>query len=198
VGLREAEPAAKDEALGGIDAGVDMMTRMTSQLLSLARAEQDHADLLRAPVDLAQIVRSALERHAARAVELGVDLGLEAEAAEVMGDAALLYEMAANLIDNALQHVKAGGSVTASVRRDEGDAVFVLEDSGPGIPKAEQERVFERFHRVLGAAGSGTGLGLAIVREIASAHGGTVGLRDRVAGAGLVVEVRLPALGSGS
>jgi two-component system, OmpR family, sensor histidine kinase TctE len=194
VGLEEAGLSGKNEALTGIDVGVDALTRMTTQLLSLARTEQDKTHLLRAEIDLVEVTRTTLERFAGNAVDRSIDLGFEAVESPliVRGNATLLSEMVGNLVENALRHVPRGGMVTASLRRDAPNIVFTLEDTGPGIPKGERARVFERFYRLLASGVDGTGLGLAIVREIVQAHGGTIALNDRVGGPGLVVEVRLP------
>ena len=77
-----------------------------------------------------------------------------------------------NLLDNAIRYTQTGGQVTVRVTPDTRDIVLSVEDNGPGIPVAERERAFERFHRVLGTGVEGCGLGLAIVREIAQSHGG--------------------------
>jgi two-component system sensor histidine kinase TctE len=84
----------------------------------------------------------------------------------------LLGELVRNLLDNALQYTPAGGSVTARVLPDPFGQVLVLqvEDSGPGIPEAERELIFQPFYRALGTGVDGTGLGLAIVQEIAKSH----------------------------
>ena len=68
-----------------------------------------------------------------------------------------------------------------------------VEDTGPGIPAAQRELVFERFYRIAGSEAEGSGLGLAIVKEIVDAHQGTIALRDGTGGRGLIIEVRLPA-----
>lgn len=213
VGLREPAAAAKDEALSGIEAGLDSLTRMATQLLTLARAEQGTAELRWAEVDLVAVARHVTGRFAGAAVQHRIDLGLEegGETVAIAGDEALLQEMLGNLIDNALQHAPSCDRVTVSVQVRAGAAVVAVEDNGPGIPCDERPRVFERFHRVLAAGGDpgGSGLGLAIVREIATAHGGTVTLGDAAAqadavlgpgqaGPGLRVEVCLPLAVSSS
>ena len=87
----------------------------------------------------------------------------------------MLRELLSNLIDNALRYTPAGGSVTVRVRGHQGEPGYLeVEDTGPGIAKAERERVFERFYRILGHSAEGSGLGLAIVREIAQQHGAEV------------------------
>jgi two-component system sensor histidine kinase TctE len=98
----------------------------------------------------------------------------------VMGQPVLLRELIRNLVDNALQYTPAGGTVTVRLVADPFGQVVVLqvEDSGPGIPPAEREKVFHPFYRALGTDVDGSGLGLAIVREIAQQHGAEVTLED--------------------
>ncbi|MFO0480346.1 MAG: sensor histidine kinase, partial [bacterium] len=95
------------------------------------------------------------------------------------------------------RYTQPGGTVTVGIARgvDHGQPAVLLsvEDNGPGIPEAERERVFERFHRVLGTGTEGAGLGLAIVREIARAHAGRVELAPAAGGAGARFTVVLPA-----
>jgi two-component system sensor histidine kinase TctE len=122
-----------------------------------------------------------------------IDLGFDLEPAPVAGEPGLLGELAANLIDNALHYTPRGGEVTLRTGRRDGCAFLEVEDNGPGIPAAERERVFERFHRVKGTSGEGTGLGLAIVREIAHRHGATVELGAPAARSGTVIAVSFPA-----
>jgi two-component system sensor histidine kinase TctE len=114
----------------------------------------------------------------------------------------MLTEMLGNLIDNALRYTQPGGTVTVSVERavEAGRAKVRLgvEDNGPGSEEAERERVFERFHRVLGTGTEGAGLGLAIVREIARAHSGRVDLATGSGGAGARFTVVLPVSETGT
>jgi len=90
----------------------------------------------------------------------------------VHGHPLLIRELIRNLVDNALLYTPAGGTVTVRVVEDPFGQVVVLqvEDSGPGIPESEREKVFQPFYRALGTNVDGSGLGLAIVREIAQAH----------------------------
>ena len=113
----------------------------------------------------------------------------------VAGDPDALSRLLVNLLDNAVRH--AAGQVCVSVRGDDGWAVLVVSDDGPGIPAEDAERAFGRFSRLEAARNrtgeegvAGAGLGLAIVRSTAEAHGGSVSLSD--AGPGLRVVVRLP------
>ncbi len=110
----------------------------------------------------------------------------------VAGDPDALSRLLVNLLDNAVRH--AASRVCVSVRGEDGWAVLVGSDDGPGIPAGDTERAFGRFSRLDDArsrtGAEGAGLGLAIVRSTAEAHGGSVGLSD--AEPGLRAEVRLP------
>ena len=110
----------------------------------------------------------------------------------VAGDPDALSRLLVNLLDNAVRH--AASQVCVSVHGDDGWAVLVVSDDGPGIPAEDAERAFGRFSRLDDARSrtgeQGAGLGLAIVRSTAEAHGGSVSLSD--AKPGLRAEVRLP------
>jgi signal transduction histidine kinase len=119
---------------------------------------------------------------------------------DVAGDAAVqaaverqdLEEIAGNLIDNAATY--GGGRVFVTVERDGPSVLVLVEDDGPGVPEAERERVLERGAR-LDTGRPGTGLGLAIVRDVAAIYGGSVRLGESEDLGGLLVELRLPAVG---
>ena len=98
-----------------------------------------------------------------------------------------------SLIDNALRYSFTEGVVTVKLSALGTTVIFTVEDSGPGIPPGERDKVFERFYRVHGAISEGSGLGLAIVAEIVASHDGGVALREPESGKGLIVEVTLPA-----
>src|SRR6185369_997974 len=98
------------------------------------------------------------------------------EPAFVRGDAVALALLVRNLVDNAARYSPPGARVEVKVRDEGARVVLEVDDSGPGIPEAERERVFDRFYRRAEATESGSGLGLAIVRSVATAHGATVGL----------------------
>ncbi|MBN8891706.1 MAG: sensor histidine kinase N-terminal domain-containing protein [Rhodospirillales bacterium] len=195
VGLRDADPAGKDEALRGVDATGNAMARLVNQLLTLARAEQGGEVIRMAPVDLAAVVAEALASLAGPALARGLTLDFETDGAPapMNGHAALLQEMVFNLADNACRHAPAGGIVLISLHRQGDHWRLRVEDNGPGIPVAERELVLERFYRLPDTPGDGSGLGLAIVREIAEAHGGGVTLGERQPPPGLVVEVLVRA-----
>ena len=112
----------------------------------------------------------------------------------VEGDAAALVRVVRILLDNAIKHTDAGARVSVSVGDDDGFVALRVADNGPGIPLAEQERVFERFARVDKARArsqGSSGLGLAIARALVRRHGGSIELAS-VPGDGATFTVRLP------
>lgn len=191
--LRESDASAREQLLEQLEATVDRTSRLSGQLLLLARAEPGGSPPAQASVDLRELAREVGSQWVPRALEQGRDLGFDGglRPARVLGDRILLGEMIANLLDNALRY--GGPNVTLSVSADSAAAgpELLVEDDGPGVPMDERSRVFGRFHRVPGTVGAGSGLGLAIVREIALGHGAQVAL-ETPPGGGLRVRVRFP------
>jgi signal transduction histidine kinase len=163
------------------------LARLTEDLLLLARL--DGQPLHRRPTDLSAVCGSVAARYTAARVPVRADA---ATPCVVAGDPDALSRLLVNLLDNAVRH--AASQVCVSVRGDDGWAVLVVSDDGPGIPAEDIERVFGRFSRLDNARNrtgeEGAGLGLAIVRSTAEAHGGSVSLSD--AEPGLRAVVRLP------
>jgi two-component system sensor histidine kinase TctE len=189
-GLRESNPADKDEALRAIQQGVRHGARVVHQLLAFSAAEARRSHGFGQITDLAATVRGVLEALAAFAASRQIDLGCEMpETASIAGEATMLRELVSNLIDNALRYTPGGGTVTVTVRSDRKATTLVVEDDGPGIPLDERERVFERFYRIHNEASDGCGLGLAIVREVATAMSARVLLSTPANGRGLTVTV---------
>jgi len=159
--------------------GSERATRLVNQLLLLARAENPSAIGL-TRTDLNAIAYEQAMHWVPQALSLSTDLGFEGsdDPVEISGNPLLLAELLNNLVDNALRYTPRGGHITVRVQRVGDEAVLEVEDSGPGIPPEERERVFDRFYRVLGTGSDGSGLGLAIVREIAQKHQATVVVSD--------------------
>jgi two-component system OmpR family sensor kinase len=187
---RVPEGPEREQALVRLKAGVGRSARLVQQLLDLARQDEAVTDRLPARVDLAAVAREVVVEQAPQAQARGIDLGLDASAAEVEGDAESLRVALGNLVDNAIRYTPPGGKVDVRVQTEGKEVIAEVLDTGPGIPAEERERVFDRFYRGGAAAGSGSGLGLAIVREIARRHGATVELRDRDGGQGFCAGVR--------
>jgi len=172
-----SEPAQLKRSLQQIALSSQRAAHMVNQLLAMARAEdQEHAKR-RSEVTLPEIATETVRDFVPRALDKRIDLGYEGPAAEasglrVLGHPLLIRELIRNLVDNALLYTPPGGTVTVRIVEDPFGQVSVLqvEDSGPGIPEAEREKVFQPFYRALGTNVDGSGLGLAIVREIAQQH----------------------------
>jgi two-component system sensor histidine kinase TctE len=194
LALREPGAERMREALGQLEPGLERLSRLVSQLLSLARNEPEAASALRlAPLDLNALGLAAATEWVPQALHKGIDLGFEGAPAPlpIRGDEARLRELLDNLLDNAVRYSPQGGRVTLRVL---GAPAPVLEvsDDGPAIPAEERERVFERFHRLLGSAQQGSGLGLAIAQEIARLHGARIDLREDADGVGNRFSVIFP------
>jgi two-component system sensor histidine kinase TctE len=180
LGLMQRQSAAPHDPalLQAAQRTTDDAVRLTAQLLSLTRAEHGPDMDKRAEVELVALARQVTEDHLWRSHERGDDLGFEALSSRVLvhGNALLLQEALANLIDNAMHHGGRGVHITVRV----GPQSLEVEDNGPGIAPEHQAHVFERFYRAAAAGVSGSGLGLAIVQEIARQHGAQVQVHSPV------------------
>jgi two-component system, OmpR family, sensor kinase len=196
VAQRSQAPEARAAAYDELKRGIARATRLVEQLLRLARLGPDAPREALRVVDLAQLARQVVGNFAARADDLGVDLGAEAsEPVLVRGAESELTSLIANLADNALRYAPRDSQVTVRVWRDNTTAALQVLDAGRGIPAHERKRVFDRFQRVAGDATHGIGLGLPIAKAIAERHGGEISLDDAHPGRprpGLAVLVTLP------
>ena len=169
---------------------------LARDLLDLSRVERGTLDV--EPVDLVGLAKEVADGYTDLAEERRVKLHTELQPQlSLRGDRAQLGLLVSNLLDNALRHTPAKGTVCVRLEAAEGRAVIQVADTGEGIPAGELSRVFERFYRVDKARArqtGGTGLGLAIVRHVAEAHGGTVRV-DSELGRGSSFTVSLPLAG---
>ena len=200
---RATTDAERRAALGDLKAGLERATRLSEQLLALARAEPglDAVDKPATTVDLGALAREVIAELAPLAARKSIDLGLsDAGGAMVLGDAESLRTLLSNLVDNAVRYTPAAGRVDVALESEAGRAVLAVRDNGPGIAPEERERVFDRFYRgepLAGAADAGSrvrgsGLGLAIVKRIVERHGAEIALAEGIDGKGLAVTVRFP------
>jgi len=165
------------------------LERLVRDLLDLARMNRAEFSVRSEAVDLAEVAREAARRHEPTARELGVELRAIAEEAWVSGDADRVLQIASNLVENALRETPAGGSVTVEADGSR----LVVSDTGPGIPSEDLPHAFERFYlydKIGRDRLIGSGLGLAIVRQLATAMGGTVGVKSSDAGTTFTVALR--------
>lgn len=187
--------------LEGLQTSVRRLTRLTRQMLALARTGtvgEGGTQALDDPVDLPALLEQVASARLDAALAQGLDLGFDAQPAAVQGSAWMLREAVLNLVDNAIAYTPRGGSVTVRCGTG-GEAVpagaawLSVEDDGPGIPAADRERVFQRFVRLGRDGQPGTGLGLAIVREAAARHGAQVRVAEGPGGHGTLVRITFPA-----
>jgi two-component system sensor histidine kinase TctE len=189
------EPAAQPirNRLLTLQESVRQLAHSANQLLSLARADPvANVAAKNQPVDLNAIVGEVVAKFFDRALQANIDLGVDAQPVTIHADPSLLYDLLSNLVDNALKYTPAGGSVTASAGMRGGKAFLAVDDSGPGIPEAERQRVRQRFYRLPNSPGHGSGLGLAIVDEIAQLYGASVAIGPGAGGLGTKVLLQFP------
>ena len=190
--LNEKQREFGDKIIGG----VEQMTVLIDNLLDLGRIEAG-VGLAREPVRMniiiAEVVNSLLPIAANKGLRLEVDLPPAMLA--LSGDATLLRQAVANLVDNAIKYTPGGGEVRLHASLEGGQFQFDVTDSGLGIAPADQTRLFERFFRVQQRGSSlvkGSGLGLAIVKSIAERHGGRVWVDSKL-GKGSTFGFAIPA-----
>lgn len=186
--LDAAAAAPAPEAIAAAQREADALLDIFAALLRIAQVESGTQRTGFAGVDLSAVAESVAEVYAPAAEERGQALSTAiAPGVTLTGDRALLTQMIANLVENAIRHGRDGGRIALSVTPRE----VTVTDDGPGIPAAERERVFRRFHRLDAARSTpGSGLGLALVRAVADLHGIGIALED--AGPGLRVRLTLP------
>jgi len=190
------DDSTRQEAAAQLEKGIGRSQRLVEQLLQVSRSEPEVGPFDVQAIDLNALTQEVVASFSAKADRLNVDLGAIPAAGEaiVQGDPHQLLVLLNNLVDNALRHTPAGGTVDVGVELTPSGAILFVRDTGPGIPKAERPRVFDRFYRGKDAAqGSldphGSGLGLAIVQAIAHRHAAEVTLDSGPDGRGLVVRV---------
>ncbi|NSC24323.1 HAMP domain-containing histidine kinase [Streptomyces albus subsp. chlorinus] len=167
--------------------------QLVEGLLLLARSENELVD--RKPVDLAEVASQAVEQARGEAESKGVELRGVRQPTYVQGNGVLLERVALNLVQNAVRYnLREGGWVSVGTEARGGQAVLVVENTGPVVPAYEVDNLFEPFRRLRTertGSDKGVGLGLSIVRSVARAHGGAVSAVPREEG-GLVMRVTLP------
>jgi two-component system sensor histidine kinase TctE len=196
LALRAHEPKAVREVVEGIARTTDSTVQLANRLLTLARAEHGSPDEMHVSVSLNALALQVCMELALAAVKKEIDLSVDAETeVNVTGNALLLHELVANLVDNAIRYTPAGGRLALRVARGpDGTALLEVEDSGIGVPPDERSEVFAPFYRAPGAQqvnSAGAGLGLTIVRDIVNMHGATITLGDSRLG-GLKASVSFP------
>ncbi len=192
---RAPDDAARELAVGRLAAGIDRTTRLVEQMLALARHEASAAAGAKPQrVELHEVARLAISDAVAAAQARRIDIGMaRSDPAVVLGQPEALRMLLRNLLDNAVKYAPQGGRVDIGIAALNRQVELSVEDSGPGLPDAERERVLDRFYRSGEPQVPGSGLGLAIVKSIADLHGATVMLSRSEALGGLRVTLTFPA-----
>jgi len=156
----------------------ERLRNLVDDILSIVRVQSGKLELRRVTVRVAPLIEHAINQHRLLAEERGLTLShiLPPFDEEVFADPERLELVFANLITNAIRHTPAGGSIEIQARLDGEFVRFEVKDTGEGIPKEYQARIFDKYFQVPGNIRKGTGLGLAIAKNIIEAHGGEIGL----------------------
>ncbi|MFP4896303.1 ATP-binding protein [Paraburkholderia sp. EG304] len=190
VAMAEADDGLRRHALSGLLEGCERAVHLVDQLLLLSRLEAGALTDESSAVNLGAVARKVVADIAPQSLGRSQRLGLAApEHCIVVGNEVLLASLIRNLVDNAVRYSPVRARIEVSIRRRDGHVVLAVEDSGPGLPDDDLQRLGERFFRARGSEQSGSGLGWSIVRRIANAHGAAIDVgRSRALG-GLRVEV---------
>jgi signal transduction histidine kinase len=185
-------------SLAIIDQEARRLTHLVENLLHFSRSERQTAHITPEPTKLAPLVQEVLDGFAPLAAARGATIAASVpEDLVVPADPGAVRQMLLNLLDNAVKYGPAGQEIRVGATRDNGIARLWVDDGGPGIPRADRERVWDRFWRLerdRDSAIAGSGIGLAVVRELAGLHHGRAWIDDvgpDVAGTRVVIE--LPA-----
>jgi len=161
------------------------LARLTEDLLVLSKMDAERLELEVRRLSVSQLIESCLETAQRRALEKDLKISVEMaqKLPDIAGDRRRLAEVLQNLLDNAIQYTLPGGQIIVSAKTGEDEVVLTVSDTGIGIPKADQSRIFERFYRVDVARSreaGGTGLGLAIAKHLVEVHGGRLWVESEI------------------
>jgi signal transduction histidine kinase len=189
---RAPDEPARAEALHQLHQGVDRAGRLIEQLIAAARTDPNDTSAALQPVDVAELARQTIAEVFVLAQARRIGIELEAGGTAVLqADEGGIRTLLRNLIDNAIRYTPEGGAVKVGIAARGERVLLTVDDSGPGIPESERQRVFERFFRLERDDQSGSGLGLSIVKNVAEKHRATVELGVSELG-GLKVSIAFP------
>ena len=179
------DPHNRDRFLGIILEHARRLARLTEDLLKLSQMDADRLELELRRASVSQLIESCYEtaRHRASEKELSLFLDVPPRLPDVLVDPRRIQEVLQNLLDNAIQYTLPGGKITLSAELAGDEVIFTVSDTGIGIPRVDQPRIFERFYRVDAARSreaGGTGLGLAIAKHLVEAHDGRLWVESEV------------------
>ena len=193
AGLTMPDDCDRAAALEGGLVDLDATLGAFAALLRISQIEAGARRAAFRSTNLTELARTVVEAFAPSAEDAGGSLTLEDETPLVLeGDPELLTQMLVNMVANALRHAGASAKVVVACRRIGAAAVLSVVDDGPGVPRSERGRLFDRFHRLETSRSTpGSGLGLALVAAVARLHGGEASLHDASPG----LEARITLLG---
>ncbi|HVE91505.1 MAG TPA: ATP-binding protein [Actinomycetota bacterium] len=172
---------------------VQRLGRLVAQLLDLSRLESGVVPLQPHRFEVASLLEQAVGESRLHAGQVRLAVDVQPPALEAFADPERVHQVVANLLENAVRHSPADGTVSVAARRENGHVRIEVADDGPGIPEQDLTRVFQRFYRAdasRAASDGGTGLGLSIARWIVDLHGGHIRAERREpAGCRMVVEL---------
>ena len=173
---------------------IERMSKLSDKLLVLARENQEASEW--STVNISKLIGEVVTEFNTSAIRSNVELQLlpSPEELSVRGDAFTLKQAISNVVDNAIRYNRPGGKVSILTKVVDNNLIIQVEDSGIGISKEDQQRIFDRFYRVDKSRSreqGGSGLGLAMVKKIVESHGGKITV-DSIPGAGSTFEIYLP------
>jgi PAS domain S-box-containing protein len=196
------DPAVMDKALGLMQRQLGQLVRLVDDLLDVSRIARNQPELRKEPIQLAEVLRSAIETSLPLIEQRGHRLfeGLPAEPIWLEADLTRLAQVFANLLNNSAKYTQPGGRIWLSVTGQDHEVAVSVRDSGIGIPAGMLSRIFEMFSqgdRSLERSQGGLGIGLSLVKRLVELHGGSVTASSDGEGRGSEFVVRLPVLASG-
>jgi two-component system sensor histidine kinase BaeS len=197
-GLLEGILNVTPEAIASLHSEVLRLHRLVDDLYQLSLSDLGTLTYRKGDLNLMEVLKASIESYRAEFIRKGITLtediaqGLKPI---VFADSERLYQLVGNSLDNSLKYTNAGGKLIVRLSCDNDQVAIDFEDSAPGVPEGELDRLFDRLYRVEGSrsrASGGAGLGLAICKNIAEAHAGTISAHPSSLG-GLLIKVTIPS-----
>ncbi|MEI2417657.1 ATP-binding protein [Orrella sp. JC864] len=201
IALSATDPQDKEAALKKLLAVAERSTRLSEQLLDLARIDAGAKAPRHAPADLAGLVQHVVQEFEVYASQNRRSLYLDVHPCMIRCDIDEIGILLRNLLDNAMRYTPEGGNVLVRCGYESlaglgraGEVYLEVSDDGPGVEAAERQAIFARFHRAAGTSGRGSGIGLSLVAAIAKSHHATINVGAGLEGRGLMVRIRFPGI----
>jgi two-component system phosphate regulon sensor histidine kinase PhoR len=193
------EPDSAIDFLNRIEAEVDRLTQMVSELTELSRIESGRIELKTEMVDINLLIQEVLDQLEPQAERQNLTLKTKFNSGQLLvkADKERIRQVIVNLVHNAIKFSYPGGTITATTEKQSNIAVIEIADEGTGIAKDDLSHIFERFYKAdKSRSGQGTGMGLAIAKHIVQAHGGSISAASEE-GRGTIIRFTLPLYNTG-